>query len=965
VPDWVNGLSAFIDVPWFIAITAWTLALMLWWWRPITMGLSSWRWLPWSAGLGILVGAVHLSHLVFSRLEASPNGPFLWGDLALGGFAAVVAVGWWWSALTTIAPVLNRMRAAIYCALMMVSLGGAAALRYDFYDACYASIVLTVGCAVAALPWLWWADASSWSRVGVIAAAFIPLCSTIGPLAYEFRMLERYTALSPAGLGGACFHALAALLSLAGLARTILVQTVPETRRAIWRDARPIVTTGIAWLLLSLTFAVLVSQRQRTRTEERAFEHVRAMAFGIDPAVLASIESTEFRLDRVPPATVRNAPIRYGFSDYLGTAIAEPANRAFAAIAGSVHTALYVRFVTLRDGWMVSPFNHHTSRKGWVNRLSRSVGAGDSRVMLLRRPTSTDVAAWENKSETIDGPLATPILVNSYMFVRAPVLGSDKRMAGWLEFTFTADEFLSETIQSRVAPLVGMALGAVAAGMFFIQRRQARVREAAVRAAALADEANRVKSGFLAKVSHELRTPLQNLLGYGELLASQMLGDASKAHLAALRQNGELMLRLVNDLLDLGAIEAGVFRLVEKPTALAELIRQSVESLRPHATAKYLRFHFEVASHFPAWLETDGERWRQIVFNLVGNAVKFTEFGGVDIKLRAIPVDGEIGPLSDATQLHGRKAADAWIIELTVRDTGPGIAPAEHAKLFQPFSRLDLTAHQEGSGLGLALTAAFCRSAGGDLKLESDGTSGACFLARLPARLSVAPSSIDSPAAILTGRRVLVADDNALVRELFATYLTSLGATCEVAVDGEQAISRAMVGGFDAIVLDLAMPRCDGFTVARRLRAQLGTPLQIVGVSAHASVSDRTVALAAGMDRFLVKPVELSALAAVLGGERISPSFGEARAELRVHLAQLFRADAPAQRAAITDALARDDWLGLLAAAHYLKNSAAVVRDEPLHLACGRLEDTATRRDKLVVEAAWAECENALALWLR
>jgi HPt (histidine-containing phosphotransfer) domain-containing protein len=119
------------------------------------------------------------------------------------------------------------------------------------------------------------------------------------------------------------------------------------------------------------------------------------------------------------------------------------------------------------------------------------------------------------------------------------------------------------------------------------------------------------------------------------------------------------------------------------------------------------------------------------------------------------------------------------------------------------------------------------------------------------------------------------------------------------------------------------------------------------------------------MDEFLVKPVELSALAAVLGGERFAPSFGEARAELRIHLAQLFRADARAQRTAITENLARSDWPGLLAAAHYLKNSAAVVQDEPLYAACGRLEDTATRRDKPAVEAAWGECENALAVWLR
>jgi CheY-like chemotaxis protein len=167
-----------------------------------------------------------------------------------------------------------------------------------------------------------------------------------------------------------------------------------------------------------------------------------------------------------------------------------------------------------------------------------------------------------------------------------------------------------------------------------------------------------------------------------------------------------------------------------------------------------------------------------------------------------------------------------------VRDTGPGIAPADRARLFQPFSRLDLTARTEGTGLGLALTAALCRAAGGGLAVESDGRSGSCFRAHVvvrPCAPPPAPLPATLPLTNLRGRRVLIVDDNALVRDLFAAWLADLGAVCELAVDGEDALAHGERATFDAVVLDLAMPRLDGFAVARRWRAQ-GRAWRIVGV---------------------------------------------------------------------------------------------------------------------------------------
>ena len=490
------------------------------------------------------------------------------------------------------------------------------------------------------------------------------------------------------------------------------------------------------------------------------------------------------------------------------------------------------------------------------------------------------------------------------------------------------------------------AVGVITLGYMLHRERVLRQQIALERA----EESASVKTSFLAKVSHELRTPLQGLLGYSELLHAEATTDAARTRLAALRQNGELMLRLVNDLLDLTAIEAGGFRFRERSTGLPALVRETGESLRPRAEAKGLALHIEVAADFPPWVACDGERFRQILLNLLGNAVKFTDLGRIEVALRLIE----------------RTAPDTCLIELAVRDTGPGISPAEHALLFQPFSRLDLTAPQEGSGLGLALAAALCRQAGGDLTLESDGRNGACFRARLRVRIDGPPPVPPRPAdpfPTLSGRRILVVDDNSLVRDLFAAWLADCGAVCESAADGEQALALAQERMFDAVILDLSLPRLDGRAVARRWRAE-GRTWRIIGVSAHASDGDRTQALAAGMDAFLSKPVGFAHLAAALAaGVPVRPA-PEKHDRLRAELATRFRATAADDAARVTDALTRHDWPALHARAHHLKSSAGVVGDEALYAACTTLEDAAESHDATAAAAAWARCKSALAPWV-
>ncbi len=941
VPAWANALAAYLDFPWFVALTGWGLGLMLWWWRPRHASLVAWGWLPWSASGGVLITLLHLAHLVFSRVEATPNGPFLAGDLLLGALGGLIAAGWWYTAADT-------PRARKLCLPIAILLLSFAALRTDFWTAQFPSSVLAAASLLAALPWCLRRDATAWSRAAVVVAALLPLCSTVGPISYAFSMIERYTALNPAGFITASSQALAAWLALVGFSAAILASFTAAERRALHRDVRPFVFGGVAWAALMFTAAILVGERQRQRTNERALEQVRVPASKFNSTVLAPVAGDRFQLDDILPANrAKNAPIRTGWSDYLATGAANAADRAIDEIAAVSRTALYVRFITLRSGWLGSPFNHHTAREGWVKRLSRSVGKGEGRVLLLRQPTPADQLAWTTKAEHIEGPLVSPIMANSHVFVRAPVVDAAGAMLGWLEFTHMADTFFAETIQARVAPLLGLTLGSIVAGLFFVQHRQARARESALRAATLAAEADRLKTTFLAKVSHELRTPLQSITGYSALLDAEISTTAGRARLAALRQHGDLMLRLVNDLLDLGALESGEFRLLEKPTPVVELIRATVDSLRPRAEAKSLALAFTASSDLPAWANTDAERLRQIVLNLVGNAVKFTAQGRIDVALRLTSPTAENSPT----------------LELTVTDTGPGIPAEEREKLFRPFSRLTLAAPHEGAGLGLALSAALCRTFGGTLDVESDGRTGSCFHARLPLRPCAAPAA-NSPTALptLAGLRVLIADDNALIRQLFTAYLAELGAVVESVVDGTQALARATAETFDVLILDFAMPGLDGPSVARHLRAAHHT-LRIVGVSAHASATVESEARTAGMDAFLAKPVDLAALASALAPSVniVAPTTrSEKFAALHAALAAEFRASLLTEISAIEAALARHDWPTLQRLAHRLMNSAGVVQDTALYDACAALENSS---DPPTANIAWQKCLSALAPW--
>lgn len=959
VPAWLNFLCSYVDFGWFAALLGWTLVL-LWWWNVSRRTASlAWRWLPWSAGAGFALAIVALADLAAARLGSSPREAYFAGDRAMTFLFLFTVSGWWiqagWQSVR-----LGRAACLVAAGLPLpllvwfLSLPPRASIELPAVGWLMLSLTLT-----AVVPWLWLRSADRWSRVAITLAGLAPLVSTVGPLARRILFMgERFSPVTPLACVSAAIQALIAWFALLGLIRTTLAGQTDAGRRALWREIRPFVAGATACVALGLLVACWIGERQNDSARERALDQASLAATQLDASVMAALVAPAFRLDQVwSGAQNYYPPTRLAFSQFLANGGEAAARQAFLPIAKASRTMLHLRFVTLRGGWLVGAVGFTAPVMGSMAGLfgstsldpaSRPGRWSNGYVLLARRPSAEDLMAWAGKNEWLEGPLSTPVFSSPVIFARAPVVARDGRMLGWLEFTYAADAFLANAVQARIAPFMGAILGILLTALLFVQRRDARRGEAARLEAAVAAEANRAKTDFLAKVSHELRTPLQSLLGYGELIGRHVIDVSGQAHLSAQMQHGELMLRLVNDLLDLSAIEAGVFRFVLKPVAAADLVGEVTVSLRPAAEAKGLSLRWQVRPGTPPWVMADAQRLRQIVINLTGNAVKFTERGGVEVILSA--------------RLVGEAACR---LELTVRDTGPGISAADQGKLFQPFSRLDGAAGLEGAGLGLTLTRALCRSAGGDLTVESDGRSGASFCATLMVQPCGPPpvsASTTLPAASLQDCRILVADDNILVRELFIAHLRELGAICETASDGEEALARARRGGLDVLIVDVSMPRLDGLEVTRRIRAAGDAALRIVGVSAHATAALGTRAREAGMQAFLTKPVKLAELTAALSDMPAGMSVDK-KASIQAGLAELFRREVRAQIAGISAAVARSDWAALGVQVHYLKGSAGVLGDENLYLACEAIEAAVEEQSSRAVVDAWQRCLLELNRW--
>jgi PAS domain S-box-containing protein len=379
---------------------------------------------------------------------------------------------------------------------------------------------------------------------------------------------------------------------------------------------------------------------------------------------------------------------------------------------------------------------------------------------------------------------------------------------------------------------------------------------------AAADAANRAKSDFLAHLSHEIRTPMTAILGFADVLAEEARsGPALSAwldHLLTIRRNGEHLLGLVNDVLDMSKIEAGrmtVERIACSPMGVA---RDVVAMLGERAGAKGLALRLEAGEDVPALILTDPLRLRQILTNLVGNAVKFTERGSVTVRI----------------------CRDDDHLAFEVIDTGIGLTSEQLTRLFLPFEQADATTARRfgGTGLGLAISSKLAELLGGGVEAYSTPGEGSRFVLTIKAPVAAAASPVEaeaggavgaSPGGSLGGSRILLAEDGPDNQRLISFHLRRAGAAVEIVGDGRAALDRALAADrsgdpYDVVLMDVQMPEMDGLAATRALR-QAGYRGAILALTASAMSGDRERCLEAGCDDYAAKPIDRDALLAACG----------------------------------------------------------------------------------------------------
>lgn len=406
-------------------------------------------------------------------------------------------------------------------------------------------------------------------------------------------------------------------------------------------------------------------------------------------------------------------------------------------------------------------------------------------------------------------------------------------------------------VEWSVYSLIAILLVYVLAEVYFANRGQRK--EAALRREAA--EANAAKTRFLANVSHEIRTPLNGILGMASELSESVLTSDQSTCLRVIEQSGAVLLGTINDVLDLSRIEAGQLGVEERPFVLRDLVEAACALYSARARQKNLYLTLDIQENLPPVLMGDEIRIRQVLHNLIANAVKFTDDGGVMVRVRP--------------DLAGRR------LVIAVQDSGPGIEREAQARIFEPFLQADssITRQHGGSGLGLTISRQLCHAMSGDLMVVSRPGHGATFFCDLPLRAASAAEARNvrsKPSVVpeLDDMRILVADDNATNRLILSRFLAPTRAKVVFAETGKEALEALDVACCEVILMDVQMPVMDGVAATREIREReqiLGQPPAfIVGVTANVLSHQVSSYREAGMDEVLSKPLSKRDLLALL-----------------------------------------------------------------------------------------------------
>lgn len=368
-----------------------------------------------------------------------------------------------------------------------------------------------------------------------------------------------------------------------------------------------------------------------------------------------------------------------------------------------------------------------------------------------------------------------------------------------------------------------------------------------------AEAALTAKSTLVSHVTHELRTPLAGVASLLDMALETELNSHQRGILEKTKANTRHLLQLITVLLDQSRAEHQSLELAPKTTCLRAPLDRALDLVSPSAQLKSLALHANVDIPDNTWAELDALRLTQLLVNLLGNAIKFTEHGHVALEAHVSP-----GATESESRLH-----------IIVSNTGPGMSEEVSARIFEPFEQAshEVARTYGGTGLGLTITRSIVERMGGMIRVASEPGAGAEFHVELPITRTAAPSQAEPCSSAshsnepLRGLRVRAAEDNAVIQQVLAHHLETLGAQATLVEDGRAAL--AAEGSWDVVLLDVQMPHVDGLTVARQLRDR-GVTTPIVGFTAHESSEQCAACLAAGMDDVLTKPVSRSVLAETL-----------------------------------------------------------------------------------------------------